>query len=226
MTPLVLIGIDACGQSDRLAATTGAIAVHTPESHRLVVLNGGEKRGGAAAFSALTKSGPADIYVLMECGALPAPGWLRRILTALSSVPDAGLAGPSTNQAWNRQCVVPAGEQSQDPIALGRIIDRRFGASRRLLEPLHSLADFCYAVKRPVIDAIGDADEEYGLGPCWEMDYNVRAHRAGFKGLWVCGAYVHRPPIPPERLATEERLFESNRHRYQSKFCGLHLRGL
>ncbi|HEY4085995.1 MAG TPA: glycosyltransferase [Bryobacteraceae bacterium] len=226
MTPMVLIGIDARGQSDRLAATTRAITAHTPEPHRIIAIETGEKRGGAAAFNALTKFEPADIYVLMECGALPAPGWLRRILTAFSSVPDAGLAGPSTNQAWNRQCVVPAGEQTQDPIALGRIIDRRFGASRRLLEPLHSLADFCYGVKRPVVDALGDADEEYGLGPCWEMDYNVRAHRAGFRGLWVCGAYVHRPPLTPERLATEQQLFEESRRRYQSKFCGLHLRGL
>ena len=55
----------------------------------------------------------------------------------------------------------------------------------RTLEPLYSLADFCYAVRREVIEAIGGADEGYGLGPCWEMDYNVRAARAGFGGVWV-----------------------------------------
>ena len=54
MTPLVLIGIDARGQSDRLAATTRAIAAHTPESHRIIAIETDvimwAVRGGAAAF--------------------------------------------------------------------------------------------------------------------------------------------------------------------------------
>lgn len=55
---------------------------------------------------------------------------------------------------------------------------QRFGPAARSLLPLHSLADFCLVVRRQVIEAIGGADEEYALGPCWEMDYNIRAARA------------------------------------------------
>jgi GT2 family glycosyltransferase len=67
-------------------------------------------------------------------------------------------------------------------------VEQHFGSTIRMLEPLHSLADFCYAVRRDVIETIGATDEVYGLGPCWEMDYNVRAARAGFRGVWACGA--------------------------------------
>ena len=42
---------------------------------------------------------------------------------------------------------------------------------------------FCYAVRRRVIDAVSAADERYSLGPCWEMDYNIRAARAGWRGV-------------------------------------------
>jgi glycosyltransferase involved in cell wall biosynthesis len=75
-----------------------------------------------------------------------------------------------------------------------------------------------------VIAAIGEADEQYDLGPCWEMDYNVRAARAGFRGVWVCGAYVHRAAVPVRRRIAEAQRFDASRQRYQDKFCGARLR--
>src|SRR5262249_26252303 len=96
----------------------------------------------------------------------------------------------------------------------------------RPLTPLHSLADFCYAVRREVIDAIGPADEGYGLGPCWEMDYNVRADRAGFRGVWACGVYVYRAVFTGRRQRDEAAHFKANTRRYQDKFSGQRLRGL
>jgi hypothetical protein len=71
-----------------------------------------------------------------------------------------------------------------------------------------------------VIDAIGGADEAYGLGPCWEMDYNIRAARAGFNGVWARAAYVHRAPFPVRRARAEAALMEAGKRLYQSKFCG------
>jgi hypothetical protein len=98
-----------------------------------------------------------------------------------------------------------------------------FGPTIRPLTPLHSLSDFCYAVRRDVVVAIGGADQGYGLGPCWEMDYNIRAARAGYVGLWACGAYVHRSPLTQRRVADETDHQERNRRRYQDRLCGLRL---
>ena len=84
---------------------------------------------------------------------------------------------------------------------------RRYGSAARTLAPVYSLGDFCYAVRREVVDAIGPADPAYGDGPGWEMDYNIRAARAGFAGLWVGGAYVCRTArVPnPTPLAAQPR---------------------
>jgi O-antigen biosynthesis protein len=103
--------------------------------------------------------------------------------------------------------------------------EEKFGRQVRTLEPLYSLADFCYAVRREVIESIGLADERYSRGPCWEMDYNIRAARAGWRGVWVGAAYVHRAPLTPQRRQEESRRFETSKRLYQSKFCGARLRG-
>jgi hypothetical protein len=95
----------------------------------------------------------------------------------------------------------------------------------RSLEPLYSLADFCYAVRREVLDVTGGADEEYGHAPCWEMDLNIRAARAAFSGLWVGGAYVYRSPLTARRAAAEESLLDAGKRRYQDRLCGLRLTG-
>ena len=161
--------------------------------------------------------------------ATPASGWLTRLLDTFIRVPRCGITGPSTNQCWNEQAVIPASPESQTASALAlaaRSVDRRFGSSRRSLRPLHSLADFCYAVRREVVNTIGDADENYPNGNCWEMDYNIRAHRAGFLGVWTCAAYVERAPLhPPAPHPGNPQHIIDSKHRYQDKFCGGRLRG-
>ena len=139
--------------------------------------------------------------------------------------PGRGLAGPSTNRSWNEQEVF-SGARASDVARTAALARQRFGSAARSLEPLHSLADFCLAVSRQVIEAIGGADEEYGIGPCWEMDYNIRAARAGFAGVWVGAAYAYRHPPTERRRDTETGQMDQARRLYQDRFCGLRLSGL
>jgi glycosyltransferase involved in cell wall biosynthesis len=185
-----------------------------------------EPRGSAVCFNRLASYSEADMLVLLESGAQVAPGWLDHLLAALDSDPRNGLAGPSTNSSWNEQGVFPRAGGSSDEIAVTAAeAEQRFGDEVRTLEPLYSLADFCYVVRREVIEAVGPADEGYGLGPCWEMDYNIRAARAGWRGVWACAAYVHRAPPPVRKRIDESRHFAASKRRYQDKFCGARLRG-
>lgn len=184
-----------------------------------------DQLGAAACFNRLAADSGTEVIILLESGAIPARGALDRLIDALTADHRNGLAGPSTNIAWNEQCCFPrAGLGDVQSTAAASV--RRFGNEVRPLVPLHSVAEFCYAVRRDVIDAIGGADERYGRGPCWEMEYNARAARAGFRGVWVCGAYVYRPPFTPARRRQEDRLFEASRHLYQDSLCGLRLRGV
>jgi glycosyltransferase involved in cell wall biosynthesis len=187
--------------------------------------NTAEPRGVAACFNRLVASSDADVYVLLESGARVAQEWLRHLLTALDSDARNGLAGPSTNHCWNEQCVRRGFVFERELDEAAREVERRFGSDVRELTPLHSLADFCYAVRREVVEAVGEADEEYGLGPCWEMDYNVRAARAGWRGVWACASYVERAPFTARRALAEAQRFDASKRRYQDKFCGARLRG-
>jgi glycosyltransferase involved in cell wall biosynthesis len=245
--PAISIGVHVHAEPERLRATLASLAAHTPQPHSLLVLGDGPDAptaavldnlgaiaqsstlaplGAPACFNRLVRASPAEIYVLLESGARVAPEWLSTLLASFEDHPHAGLAGPSTNCAWNDQCAFPRVRDSDEEIArIAEEARRKFGRICRTLEPLFSLSDFCYVVKREVIDAIGEADEGYGLGPCWEMDYNIRAARAGFAGLWVCGAYVHRSPFTARRRQEEDARFEASKRRYQDKFCGLRLSG-
>jgi glycosyltransferase involved in cell wall biosynthesis len=185
-----------------------------------------DARGAPACFNRLASCTDAEVLVLLESGAQVAPRWLEHLLAALDADPGNGLAGPSTNRCWNEQQVFPrCGAWPASIERTAREAVHRFGSKTLELSPLYSLSDFCYVVRREVFEAIGEADESYGLGPCWEMDFNIRAARAGFRGVWACAAFVHRAPFTRRRKIEEAALFEASKRLYQNKFCGARLRG-
>ena len=241
----VAIGIPVYTEPAHLEVTLAALRLTAPEADVLVLPDGPDAAtivalagmpnvrqlgtaapaGNAACFNRLADGTDADVIILLESGARPAPGWLRALLAALGADRHHGLAGPSTNWVWNEQQVCTEQMAEPDAERFGIDVARQAGDRWCGLEPLHSLADFCYTVRRDVVAAIGPADERYGLGPCWEMDYNIRAARAGWRGVWAQGAYVHRAPMPVRRARDERLRFEASRQLYQDKFCGGRLRG-
>jgi glycosyltransferase involved in cell wall biosynthesis len=225
----------------RYHATLEAIALNTASAYELIVIPDGADfavavpanarvlddlgaRGGAACLNRLMAATDADVCVLLESGCIVAPRWLDHLLAAFERSLRVGVAGPSTNRFWNEQCAFPNVPET-DVVRIAAEAERRFGTSVQSLAPLHSAGDFCYAVRREAFDATGPADESYGLGPCWEMDFNVRAARAGFDDVWVGAAFVWRAPFTARRAREEAARFEANKRRYQDKFCGARLRG-
>jgi glycosyltransferase involved in cell wall biosynthesis len=237
--PLITIAIrDIVGTGARERTLT-ALARATPEPHEIVLIATEPPPGpwralavpdplrAPDALNRLLAAGTAPLVLLLESGAIVTPGWLKRLLEALDD-PAVGLCGPSTNTAWNEQQVFPQYDRtdwsSSRIDAFAAEIAARYGDTRRPLDTLHSLADFCYAFKRAVAEALGGFDPAYGAGPCWEIDFTTRAARAGYSAVWVMGAYVHRASA--WRAQSDRRLFEANKHLYQDRFCGLRLRGL
>jgi glycosyltransferase involved in cell wall biosynthesis len=244
----VCIGVNVHAEPERLHATLASLRANTRAGVELLLLPDGpdaetsyalsslnglrqsgtfEPSGGAACFNRLAAATDADVLVLLESGSLVPERWLDFLLAALEANARHGLAGPSTNSSWNEQGAFAwAGGSPSEVARAAHAAARRFGGEVRHLAPLYSLADFCYVVRREVFETIGPADEGYGVGPCWEMDYNVRAERAGFRGVWACSSFVWRAPFTARRREDERRLFDANKRRYQDKFCGARLRGL
>jgi len=243
----IAIGIRVDVGRRALLSTLDSVRQHTPSSSEILLMADGpdadactalwERRelrqllserpiGAAACFNRLAAATDADLIVLLESGAVVAPRWLDWMLAALDADPRNALVGPSTNRGWNAQSAFAAAGGTEPEIArTAAEAEQRYQRQWYTLAPLHSLLDFCYAVERRVIEAIGAADEGYGTGPCWEMDYNIRAARAGFQGVWACAAYVYRQPVIERRRREESAGFDYAKRRYQDKFCALRLRG-
>jgi GT2 family glycosyltransferase len=247
MRPGVVVGIHAHAEPARLVDTVRSLQTGG-EDVRTVLLPDGpdaalsaalrtepaltdlpqwgtsEPFGPPACFNRLASRTGAAVLVLVESGTVLGPECLRWLVDALAQ-PGRGLAGPSTNRSRNEQEVFSRASAS-DVARTAALARQRFGAAARSLEPLHSLADFCLAVRREVIEAIGGIDEGYGTGPGWEMDYNIRAARAGFRGAWVGAAYAYRHPPTERRRASDAHQMDSARQLYQDHFCGLRLNHL
>ena len=232
------VGIYVDGEPERLDSTLRSLRRYGPSRVRMMVLadvSVGELQcdvpiitcsGGAAAFNTLLRQSSAPIVLFLENGARVPWGMIDRLAQAVRG--NVAIAGPSTNIAWNEQRrpnapALFADDRTVDQYA--RTLALRAQVSSRELSPLHSLGDFCYLVRREAILKLGGADEQFGAGPCWEMDLNVRANRAGYRGLWVQAAYVHRAPISDRRRDLELVLLEQSKHRYQDRHCGARLRG-
>ncbi len=241
----VSIGIHITDDGDRLLATCAAIAANTKIQVEVLLLADGvdasaestitqlskfrsigfsSRRGAPSCFNLLAREGSGDILIFLESGALPGPGWLELLCLALSQNSSYGLAGPSTNRSWNMQCVFPKAS-AKNVTNTVKMAQSRFAGAVRTMEPLYCLADFCFAVRREVVETIGAADEAYGEGPCWEMDYSLRAVRAGWQPVWAQSAYVYRMPPTPQRTRQEAKYFRASKHRYQDKFCARQLGG-
>ncbi len=245
--PQATIGILVGGEWEFLGRTLLGLARNTTPPYELRILDGDAchrlepgavsfpdhwRRGGDPgpgrphSANRLIASTETPCLVLLECGAYPAPGWLRRLLAALAARPEHGIAGPSTSWAWNEQQVVARPRWTEDEIeAFARRLAAERGDEIVPLDRLHGVADFCYAFKRQVVEQIGLFDERYGHGPCFEIDYGTRAARAGFVSVWARGAYVHRFPPSAARLRRERTLEKARRELYQRKLCGLQLKG-
>ena len=142
----VAIGVAVHAEPDGLRATLDSLARHTSieydclvipdgadaatraaltELRDVVVLDDPGPRGEAACLNVLARTADAHILVLLESGCRVAPGSLEALVTALTSFPTAGLAGPSTNRSWNEQRVFPnAGGSVEDLVRIA-------GAPRR-----------------------------------------------------------------------------------------------
>jgi glycosyltransferase involved in cell wall biosynthesis len=184
------------------------------------------RAGAATAFNALLEVGTAPLVAFLESGARVTSGALERLVAAVQG--DVGLAGPSTNRADNDQRRRDGPWAAADAETLDRYAERlaaRVAHPPRELSAPQAPSGFCLVVRRGTIAALGGADPAYDPGPLWETDLAVRANRAGWRSVWVPGAYVHRAPVAAWRRDRDLEFALANQRRFQERFCDRFLRG-
>lgn len=178
------------------------------------------KPGGGAARLNQLLAFDADLYVMIEAGAIPAPYWLDRMVAALNADPAIGAVGPSTNACWNEQASIECTRPSLTALSsCAAKLRERFGDRTVSMCPTHNLADFAFVVTRPLAEAVGLADEDYLNGPCWEMDYWARAALAGWKTVWAQSAFVWRNADFVAGSRRDAATLNASKQRYRKKFC-------
>src|SRR5947209_4450130 len=155
--PALSIGVVVRDQPERVRQTLASLSAHTPSFDLCLIGDAPNEaalslmsevksaktllfdilRGNAACFNRLVELKPAELYLLLEGGALVTEGWLGRLLAALRRYPKCGLAGPSTNRSTNAQGIFPDASDSVDEIRrIAVTCDRRFGSTCRSVDPL------------------------------------------------------------------------------------------
>lgn len=127
-----------------------------------------------------------DVVVLLNNDVVVTPKWTDRLASALD---EYDIVGPMTNYCTGRQRVQisPYGNQ----VELYKASDEwaEAWADHRL--PVRWVIGFCMAFRKSLCDEIGLFDES--LWPCCgeEIDFCLRAEKAGYRTGIVTGCYVH-----------------------------------
>jgi GT2 family glycosyltransferase len=124
------------------------------------------------------------------------PGSVEAMLRALESDASVGIVGPVSNGAFNSSVQQAAACPAPITSFSGPELDRFDGYGRALagtgLPHLEAgwLLGFCLLMRREVLERLGPFDEGFGYGYLEEIDYAVRARRAGWKLAVAPGAFV------------------------------------
>ncbi len=223
----VAIGIHSATEWQAVLSTLDALRAHTIAAQTVVFaarlddseLDGVRSAGvpvlrdadqvadAALCLQLLAASLEAGVYVLLEAGSIPGPGWFEALLHALKADRRHALAGPSTNFAWNEQCTFPGEDGGTADVArTARAARVRFAGRWRTLRHGYSLSDFCLAVRREVVDAIRPADEVRRAHLGWDANYSLYGDRCDFVSVWACSSYVWRSPSIARRRREEARV--------------------
>ena len=154
-----------------------------------VVLNT-ENRGFPAGCNQGIAVARGAQLLLLNNDTVVTTGWLTRLLRALHSDPQVGLAGPCSNRVSGEQ-QVPVAYSEGDLNGLDGFAWERSRRHDGLAEATDRLVGFCLLIKRAVLDAVGFLDEAFGVGNFEDDDYCRRAARAGFTLVVARDAFVH-----------------------------------
>jgi GT2 family glycosyltransferase/glycosyltransferase involved in cell wall biosynthesis len=185
---------------------------------RLKVIVNDRNLGFAGGNNVGMRAATGDFVILLNNDTRVSRGWVRSLIRPMVLDSRIGMTGPLTNAIGNEQKVkitypdIPRMEE--EALALGRRHLRRRIKAR-------TLAFFCVAISRAVIDAVGLLDEGYELGFFEDDDYCRRVEAKGFDMAIIDEAFVHHELSASfDTLGAERKKeqMERNKALYESKW--------
>ena len=159
---------------------------------RITLIAHAENRGFVASVNEGMALHPGRDVTLLNSDTEVAPGWADRLLAHLEADPTIGTVTPFSTNATI--CSYPRTLQS-NPMPPGETtasLDADFALAnpgRRIDIP--TAVGFCMTIARRCLDRVGLFDyERYGLGYGEEVDFCMRAARAGFRNVLAGDVFV------------------------------------
>jgi GT2 family glycosyltransferase len=135
---------------------------------------------------------PDRDVVLLNSDTEVAPGWLDRLTGHARGDPSIGTATPFSNNATICSYPHPHVDNPLPPGETTATLDQAFAsANPRLCVDIPTAVGFCMFISRRCLDATGPFDEaRYGAGYGEEVDFCMRAARAGFRHVVAADVFV------------------------------------
>ena len=146
----------------RALAAAGCVA-------KVIVVSGPARGFTKTVNEGLEQTTDEDVCLLNDDITSFQANWLYDMSQGLHSSPEYGVIGPS-------------GKSGTAPANRGRPGMKGF-------EPARQVSYWCVLLRRELIDAIGHLDERY-IHYCSDNDYNDRAHKTGWKVVWMRSVYI------------------------------------
>lgn len=174
--------------------------------------------GFSAGNNVGLRAGTGEVLVILNNDTYVTPGWVRTLCAHLRRDPQLGLIGPVTNNIGN---------EAKLDIEYGDMVEmiRKSGDYARA-HPGQSLmlrntAFFCVMMPRRVFAAVGDMDENFGVGFFEDDDYCRRVERLGLRIACAEDVFVHHHLSASfDKLGAKfkQELFERNKVIYEAKW--------
>src|SRR5262249_45459242 len=129
-----------------------------------------------------------DYVILLNNDTVVTRGWVRDLIRPMQLDPKIGLAGPLTNKIGNEQKIKAVYHDMPEMHQWAR--DWVRGRLRRVYEA-ETLAFFCVAIRRGVLQDIGLLDEAYEVGFFEDDDYCRRVRQAGYRLVIADDVFIH-----------------------------------
>ena len=212
--PKVSILILVHDQLDHTRRCLESVALHTAESHELILVDNGSCPETSAYLRERASSGPGirlvsnssnrgfsagnnqglalargDYLLLLNNDTVVTEGWLTRMLAVFATHPATGIVGPVSNRVAGPQLVSPVGYTDLE--GLPEFAARWTASHAGQSEKRSRVIGFCLLARRAVIDRIGGLDERFGSGNFEDDDFCLRAGVAGFEIRIARDSFVH-----------------------------------
>jgi GT2 family glycosyltransferase len=154
------------------------------------VITNSKNKGFAYAINQGIQIASGEYICLLNSDTFVTPNWLTKLLKGFK-MPNAGIVGPTTTYCSTSQGLYKNSSDKFTELTIEQAISLSSKLKDKCIEII-DLQGFCYLIAKEVINKIGVFDwKSFPIGGAEEIDFNIRARKAGFKLYHVVNSFVH-----------------------------------